>query len=386
MSDHRVEKGFGHTVKSLSVAFMGGVAALVVLSCGSGLSGLNDQQDQSQVTIQVVMGDDPQTGSEANSRGLAEDTNILSIKVEAWRDLDGSHLASANLVDAGSTWTGTIDPGAAPGLVRFMAYAFSGPNGTGNYLYSGEASVSVPSATSVLITLASWTPLLPVDLKTAGYDSVTLRDFIILAKTLISSTSGSVLTGDLGVSPAAATFIQGFDLTLVGDHSTSAMVTGKLYAADYAVPTPDNMTQSVLDMEAAYTDAAGRTLPDFNNLGAGEIGSLTLVPGLYKYTTGLGISTNVTLAGGANDVWIFQVSGNLTVASGISVLLANGALPKNIFWQVAGNVALNSTSHFEGVVLSAQGTALVTGATVNGRLLSQTAVTLQSNTITKPAH
>jgi len=138
-------------------------------------------------------------------------------------------------------------------------------------------------------------------------------------------------------------------------------------------------------MEAAYLDAAGRTLPDFTELGTGEIGGLTLVPGLYKWGTDVSISKDVTLSGGPNDVWIFQIAGALTQASATRVTLTGGALAKNVFWQVADVVAIGTTAHFEGNILAKTMIAVKTGASVNGRLLAQTAVTLQQNSVTQPA-
>jgi hypothetical protein len=108
-------------------------------------------------------------------------------------------------------------------------------------------------------------------------------------------------------------------------------------------------------------------------------------PGLYKWATGVSISKDVTLSGGPNDVWIFQVAGTLKEANGTRVTLAGGALPQNIFWQVAGAVTLGTTAHFEGIVLAKTMIAVNTGASVNGRLLAQTAVTLEMNAITQPA-
>jgi hypothetical protein len=126
-------------------------------------------------------------------------------------------------------------------------------------------------------------------------------------------------------------------------------------------------------------------LPDFTELGAGEIGGLTLVPGLYKWGTGVLISTDVTLNGGPNDVWIFQVAGTLTQASATRVTLTGGALAKNVIWQVAGATAIGTTAHFEGILLDQTSIAVNTGASVTGRLLAQTAVTLQKNTVTQPS-
>ena len=197
----------------------------------------------------------------------------------------------------------------------------------------------------------------------------------------------SVVTGDIGVSPIDSTAITGFSLILDSSttFSTSTQVTGRVFAADFAPPTPVNMTTAVSDMETAYTDAAGRSTPDFTELGAGDISGLTLVPGLYKWGTGVLIATDVTLSGGADDVWIFQIAGGITQASATIVILAGGALPENIFWQVFGAVALDPGAHFEGIILSQTEITLATGASVNGRLLSQTAVTLDQSTVTQPA-
>lgn len=209
--------------------------------------------------------------------------------------------------------------------------------------------------------------------------------YVILAKSAVSTVPTSAITGNLGLSPAAASFITGFGLTMdaSGQFSTSPQVTGKVYAADYTSPTPSNLTTAVSDMETAYTNAAGRAAGQ-TELGAGDIGGMTLAPGVYKWTSGLLIPTNVTLSGNSSGVWIFQIAGDLTMESAARVVLAGGALPRNIFWQVAGTVALDTTAHLEGVVLSQTAITLATGATVNGRLLAQTAATLQSNTVSVP--
>jgi len=137
-------------------------------------------------------------------------------------------------------------------------------------------------------------------------------------------------------------------------------------------------------MQTAYTDAAGRSKPNFLNLGAGNIGGKTLAPGLYKFTTAVIIPTNVTISGSSTDVWIFQVAGTLNMSSAVRITLAGGALAKNIFWQTSGAVTLGTTSHFEGNILSKTGINLQTGASINGRLLAQTAVSLQMSTVVMP--
>ena len=227
-----------------------------------------------------------------------------------------------------------------------------------------------------------------VSLGTAG-------NYVILAQSGVSTVPPSVITGDIGVSPAAASFITGFSLVTpvvidaTGNFSTSDQVTGKVYAADYDSPpnpTPANLTTAVLDMQAAYTDAAGRA-PGLGNVdvGTGEIGGLTLAPGVYKWGSGVLITTDVTLAGSATDVWIFQIAGTLTQAAAMKVVLTGGALAKNIFWQVADVVALGTAAHFEGVILAKTAITLNTDATMNGRLLAQTEVTLDANTVKQPA-
>ena len=137
-------------------------------------------------------------------------------------------------------------------------------------------------------------------------------------------------------------------------------------------------------MQTAYTDAAGRVNPKFFNLGAGNIGGKTLTPGLYKWTSSVTIPSNISISGSSTDVWIFQVAGTLTMSSAVKITLNGGALARNIFWQTAGAVTLGTTSHFEGVILCQTGINMKTGASINGRLLAQTAVTLQKNTVTRP--
>lgn len=210
--------------------------------------------------------------------------------------------------------------------------------------------------------------------------------YAILAKTGVSNATGSSVTGNVGLSPAAASFITGF--LLVADatnvFATSSSVVGKLYAADYAVPSPSNLTAAIGHVERSYTDAAGRTLPDFTELATGNLGGLTLAPGLYKWTTSVTVPTNTTIAGGANDVWIFQIAGDLTTAAATRVVMTGGAQAKNVFWQVAGQVTLGTTSHLEGIVLSQTAITLNTGASLNGRALAQSRVALDNNTITAP--
>jgi hypothetical protein len=216
-----------------------------------------------------------------------------------------------------------------------------------------------------------------VDLGAAG-------NYVILAKTAVNNNPTSAVTGDIGLSPAAESFVTGFSLTDATGFATSVQVTGKVYAADQASPTPINLTTAVNNMQTAYTDAAGRVSPDFEELGTGNIGGMTLSPGLYKWTNSVTMPTSLTISGSPTDVWIFQISGDLSMSSAVNITLTGGALPKNIFWQVAGTVTIGTTAHFEGVILSKTGITLQTGASMNGRALAQTAVILDGNAVTKP--
>jgi hypothetical protein len=215
----------------------------------------------------------------------------------------------------------------------------------------------------------------PVNLGTAG-------TFAILTETGVTDVYASAINGNVGASP-----ITGAAVLL----TCPEVATGIIYTVDAAGPLPCRITNAsyltgaIGDMGIAYTDAAGRSLPDSTELGAGQIGGLTLTPGLYKWSSNVLISNSVMLSGGPNDVWIFQIAGQINQASATSVILAGGAQAKNIFWQAAGGVAIGTTAHFAGVLLGQTMIAVKTGATVNGRLLAQTAVTLEQNAVTQPA-
>lgn len=220
-----------------------------------------------------------------------------------------------------------------------------------------------------------------------GLNKVNLRsaeNFVILAKTAINNSPTSAITGDVGISPAAASFITGLSLIDATGYATSSQVTGRVYAADMASPTPTTLTIAVNDMVLAYDDAAGRSNPDFNELASGNIGGKTLVPGLYKWTNTVTAPTNLVISGSATDIWIFQIAGDLTVSSGVEITLSGGAKAENIFWQVAGEVSLGTTSSFKGVILSMTGITLKTNAAFTGRALAQTAVILDINAVTQP--
>ena len=226
-------------------------------------------------------------------------------------------------------------------------------------------------------TSGSTSPLGVVNLGAAA-------NYVILAKSAISNISTSAVTGDLGLSPAATSYVTGFSITNAIGYATSAQVTGSIFAADMADPTPINLTTAVENMITAYNDAAGRPSPDFFELGTGNIGGKTLTAGLYKWTNSVTMPSDVTISGGANDVWIFQVAQDMSVSNGVNITLIGGAQAKNIFWQVAGTVTVGTTAHVEGIILSKTGITLQTGASFKGRALAQTAVVLDGNAVVKP--
>jgi hypothetical protein len=249
----------------------------------------------------------------------------------------------------------------------------------------GIASSSYTSAKSILkagvftlcAALIYTSPALaagpsPVKLGNAAF-------FTILSETGITDVYASAVTGNVGTSP----------ITGAANHLSCNEVTGRIFSVDAAGPSPCSvakasvLTKSVGAVTTAYNDAAGRT-PDVTELGAGNIGGLTITPGTYSWSSNVLIPANITLLGKAKDVWIFQVAQDVNLAAATSILLQGGAKAKNIFWQVAGQVTMGTTSHFEGVILSATQITMKTGASINGRLYAQTAVALQMSTVTKP--
>lgn len=219
-------------------------------------------------------------------------------------------------------------------------------------------------------------------------------NYAVLAQTGVSTVPNSVVTGNVGLSPAAGSFLTGWAETANGapiTYSTSAQVTGKIYAADYTGgSTSVDLTTAVGDMGTAYTNANGMA-PAGGGLitacpGAGILDGLTISPGVYTCTVAvsLGSGTNVVLNGSATDVWVIRTTQGLTQAAATQVQLTGGALAQNVFWVVAGNVDIGTTALMQGVILGKTLINLQAGATENGRLLSQTAVTLNQNRVTQP--
>lgn len=228
-------------------------------------------------------------------------------------------------------------------------------------------------------TVVGPTPIV-IPLQTTVHAKVNLRStagFALLAGSLISNVPTSSITGDIGISPAARSFITGFGLTEVN---------GTIYAADDVSPvgTPAMLMEAKGDLTIAYNDAAGRTATDIVLL-AGNIGGLTLTPGLYKSTGSLEISSgDVTFdaKGNPDAVFIIQVASTLSMTSGRQIILSGSALASNIFWQVGTSATLGTTTVFKGTIMADQSISLNTGASVEGHLLARIAgITMAGSTV-----
>jgi len=258
---------------------------------------------------------------------------------------------------------------------------------TNNFIMTNSFNVSAGIAilSLMLCGAVSGHGLETVNLNTA-------EDFVILTKTGVTTTGNSFMTGDIGTSPIAATALTGFGLVLDSSttYSTSSLVEGHLYAADYTAPTPSKLTTAISDMETAFVDAAGRSFPDYIDLytgdltGAGVPLSLkpALAPGLYKWGTTVKFTGDVTFKVNSTDIWILQIAGDLTVGTGASIVLEGGALPENIFWQVSGETSIGVGARVQGILLSKTAIIFNAGSSLTGRALSQTAVALSTTTIT----
>jgi hypothetical protein len=236
------------------------------------------------------------------------------------------------------------------------------------FLLSAAALVNVANAIAT------------VELGTAG-------DYVILAKSGISTVPKSVITGDIAVSPIAASAITGFDLSTPPTmYSTASQVTGKVYAADYASPTPATLTTAVSDMLTAYNDGAGRVASALANVNymSGNLDGQTLTSGVYTFDSEVNFGT-LTFKGNANAVFIITTTGDVKQAANKNVILKGGAKAENIFWIVAGKVTVGAGAHLKGVLLVKTSVTFITGSSLHGRILSQTAVALQQATITTEA-
>ncbi|HLG26388.1 MAG TPA: ice-binding family protein [Paenisporosarcina sp.] len=315
------------------------------------------------------------------STDLSAPTSLVATAGDSQINLTWSSVTEATYYNVYQSLDGlTYDLISTPATGTTTTYDVTGlTNGT---LYYFKVSAANTAAESTYSTVVSETPSVgpaPVNLGMAG-------NYAILAKSGISSVPNSAITGNIGVSPIDSTAITGFSLTIdaTNEFSVSTQVTGKAYASDYASPTSSNLTTAVSNMETAYSDAAGRAV-DYTELYTGDISGQTLTAGVYKWGTGVLINSDVTLHGGPNDVFIFQIAKGITQANGTKIILTGGAQAKNIFWQSSEAVTIGTGSHFEGIILGKTNISMGTNASINGRLFAQTAVTLIKSTVVAPS-
>lgn len=208
---------------------------------------------------------------------------------------------------------------------------------------------------------------LPVDLAAA-------EPFVILAYATITNDGPTIITGDVGLYP-------GTDIVGLMPGGPG-LVVGTQYG-----PGDPIVLAAKGALTDAYTEAAGR---DVNRISCpGELGGLTLAPGLYNTASSTGISSAGILTldaqGDENAVWVFQVGVILSTTDATSIVLSGGAQAKNVFWIVAESATIGTTCIFKGNILVLASISLNTGATLDGRALAQTGeVTLLSNLVTKP--
>ena len=303
--------------------------------------------------------------------GVIGETSIedMSCTITPIGSLWGSQASTHNL-----SWSCyVLQNGTGPSGVSEVHISFYNPN---------DSPVTLAAAMPFLFYAFMPNIIAFISPAIAAVPLLTAANYAVLSKAGITNVPASDIVGDMGASPITSAAITGFALALDvgGQFSTSSEVTGHVFAANYSPPTPAELTQAVIDMEAAYTNAAGRT-PNFTELDGGTLGGQTLVPGVYKWTTAVSISGDITLEGDASSVFIFEITSALTVAGAHTIILSGGVLPENVFWQVGGSTTIGGAANFSGVILCAAAINLGAGAIMTGKCLSQTTVNFNSDTL-----
>jgi hypothetical protein len=311
--------------------------------------------------------------------GVPINTTVTAFFSEA---MDASTLTTTTftftLDQAGTPVTGTVtcpSPGSFATFTPDSNLAIS-------MVYDATITIGVTDLAGNNLAVEytwSFTTGLTVQVGPSGLDLQSADPFAILAGSSITSTGPTVITGNVGLSPGSSIGgLSEFPL------ATPGTVIGFIYG-----PGPI-VDQAKLDLTSAYLDAASRSVDAISC--PGNLGGLTLAPGLYTNSTSVMLSGTgplgiLTLDAGGDPtaVWIFQIGSTFTSDPATSIVLAGGALPQNIYWQIGTSATLGTTCAFKGNILAQESITLNTGATLDGRALTQTAaVTMDSNTVTKP--
>ena len=193
----------------------------------------------------------------------------------------------------------------------------------------------------------------------------TVTTFGVLAGSTVTNTGATLVDGNVGVY--AGTAITGFPPGQVSSGFA-------LHGGDATALNAQN------DLTTSYTTAQGLTCPGANNLTGIDLGTLTLAPGVYCFSTSAQLTGTLTLSG--TGQYVFQIGSTLTTASGSAVVFINGALASNLYWQVGSSATLGTGTAFGGNILAQASITLNTGASLNGRALARIgAVTLAGNGI-----
>ncbi len=376
-----VEAGTGTATISatglLTGTGMGTVTVNATANDGSGIVGtLGITVTEMVISANAITGVTAPATGESPVIAITNTEEYTSSSV-TWTKADLTVLAPEGTYEVDTVYIATITLTPATGYtLTGVAENFFTVDGA---TATNDSDLGVVTAVFPVTVAAPIVPLTRVDMGTAD-------NFVILAKTGITTTGVTAITGDLGISPAARATVTGFGeaLSVDGTFATSALVLdgGKIYASDFAIPTPEMLITAIADMETAYNNIIAMADPRPEAI----VGGVTLTPGLYKSTPAVSLSTNLTLDAedNADAVWVFQITGALNVAAEVEIVLLNGAKPENIFWQVTGAVSLLANSKMQGIVLGEGVIALTDSASITGKLLGQTNVTLIANTVVDP--
>lgn len=337
------------TANSLEENFNGGTPAIVTTSPQDGDS---DIVRFRSVSVSFTIAMDPATINDSTFV-LKRDSAVVEGTVEY--EGNTAHFIPLNTFDAQTEYTALITDD-----VKSIAGTPIESEKTWSFITGGETETR------------------------EAVDPGTSRNYVILAETAIQVDTTSTISGDIGLSPADRNQITGLEMTDATSYATSPRVSGRIYTSDMAAPTPSNLVTAVEDMISAYDNANSRTEPDFTDLFDGDLSGRTLSPGLYNWSSSIQISSDITISGNEDDVWIFQVDGNLNLISEVEVVVTGGARVSNIFWQVSGETLIGNGAHMEGIILSMNDIILEEGASFKGRLLSQSAIMLNSNIVNEP--